>query len=100
MARKSPTVDVAPWSRKALRTSLPTRFNFCVASFGLASLAHCLAQRRLNFLFNLTGAAAESGATNVVLESGSAAGPGFSDTPVLEQMPLRIVSGFPTHGIL
>jgi hypothetical protein len=45
--------------------------------------------------FNLTGAAAESNASIVMLEEGSAAGPGFSEALVLEQMPLHTVSESP-----
>ena len=78
MARNSPTVDVARWSWKALRSSSSTRFNLRLRSCFLMNRAHLLDQRLHNFCWSLRGAAAESNATNAVQDGGSTADPGSS----------------------
>ena len=95
MARKSPTIAVAPWSRKALRNSSSMRFTLRLRSFFLAYLAHFLDQRLSNCCRNGTGAAEESNATNAMLEEGSAAGPGSTEISELGHRPLLTFSEGP-----
>ena len=71
MERKSPMLVISPWSCNVFRNSPSTRFRLRLRSVFLRSLAHLLVQRLRNFRWNLTGAAAESKATNATLEDGS-----------------------------
>ena len=88
MARKSPTVAVSPWLCKASCNSF---LNTLRVTFALC-LSNVLYEGLCNFCCHLTKAAAESNATNAMIEEGSAAGPGFWETSELEHGPLLTLS--------